>query len=112
MTAPLRAELLRALLEIRQAAEKLKSYEPELVDELQAAVRVHLATIGLGDGVAGEARAQCQRIVAQGRAVIDCIERAHQYPAQIMARADVLDRTGMLAKMIRDFLARFEPKPR
>ena len=112
MTAPLRAELLRALLEIRQAAEKLKSYELELVDELESTVRAHLATLGQADGLAAEAFAQCQRIAVQGRAVIDCIERARQYPAQIMARADLLDRTGMLAKMIRDFLAKYAPASR
>ncbi len=112
MTAPLRAELQRALLEIRQAAEKVKSYEPELVDQLQSAVREHVATIGQTDGLAAEACGQCRRIVAQGHAVIDCIERARQYPAQIMARADVLDRTGMLAKMIRDFLATHAPPQR
>lgn len=107
MPASLRAELQHALLEIRRAAEGLKIYEPGLVDQLRSAIDAHLAAVGHVEGLPTEARTQCERIVAQGNAVIACIERVHHYPAQITARADVLDRSGMLAKMIRDFLAQF-----
>lgn len=109
MPASVRAELQHALLEIRQAAEKLKAYETELVERLQTAIHTHSATIGQAEGLPTEARTQCERIVAQGNAVLASIERARQYPAQIMARADVLDRTGMLAKMTRDLLAKLAP---
>ncbi len=105
MPAPAGAELQKALLEIRQAAERVKAYEAELIERLQTAIRTHAAAIGGADGLAADAKAQCERIVAQGTAVLACIDRARQYPAQIVARADVLDRAGMLARMIRDLQA-------
>jgi hypothetical protein len=109
MSAPSRAELQRALLEIRQAAERLKSYEPDLVDRLETAVRTHIAVVGEAQGLTADARSQCERIAMQGRDVLERIERARRYPTQIMARADMLDRTGALAKMVRDMLARLGP---
>ncbi|HZP98314.1 MAG TPA: hypothetical protein VFB13_02170 [Reyranella sp.] len=111
MPTPARAELERALLEIRRAAERLRSYEPALADQLKSTIGRHIVLVGQAQGLPPEGRVQCERIVAQGKAVTDCIERAVQYPAQITARADVLDRASMLARMIRDLLGSLSPPP-
>ena len=111
MPAPARPHLQRALLDIRQAAERLKVYDVALVDALEA--RFRDCNAGLEAAAAGlpaETRAAVIRILAQIRAVQECIARARTYPAHIMARADLLDRSGMLAKMIGDFLAAYSPQ--
>ena len=105
MPAPLRAELQRALLEIRQAAEGLKSYEAERAEALQAAISAHLTGLAATQGLSDDSIDRCERIVQQANAVLGSVERARRYPSQIMARADVLDRAGMLGKMIRDLEA-------
>ena len=94
--------LAEALLQIRQAAEKLKAYDAGQADQLAAVVRANAGMVGDTARWPADRAAQRERIVAQCRAVTDCVERARKYPEMIAARADVLDRSGMLARMIRD----------
>lgn len=100
MSAPASAELQHALSELRHAAEALKIYDSAAADRLEALVHQHTPALG-AETLTGEAAAQRDRIVSQGEQVIHAIALARQYPSQITARADVLDRAGTLAKMIR-----------
>jgi len=90
---------------IRECAEQLKSYEPELVEELRACLREHAATVQPSATMSADIRAGCERLVAQIRAVNDAIDRVQQYPEVIMARAVVLDQASTLAKRARELLA-------
>jgi len=109
MPAPSRADLQHALLEIRHAADRLKSYESAFVDGLHTTIVAHTEAIEKAQYLPAALSGPCTRIASQCKAVLECIQRARQYPAHIMARADVLDRTGMLAKMIRDLQAELLP---
>ncbi len=100
-----------ALQDIRSAAEKLKSYEAALVERLQAAIYTHRSTVDAATNLPEDGKDQCERIVLQCDVVIDRIARAREYQAQIMARADLLDHTGILAKMIRDLTVSLAPPP-
>ena len=102
MGTSMAAGLMEALVELRHAAEKIKAYDAVLADQLAAVVRARMATVGDAAQWPADRAAQRDRIVAQCRAVTDCVERARKYPAMIAARADVLDRSAMLARMIRD----------
>ena len=111
MSAPSRAELQHALLELRQTAERLRNYEPALAERLGSAIARHMPlVVAAASGLAPDHAAQCRRIAGQCRAVVERIERARRYPDQAAARADVLDRSGMLAKMVRDLLAALDPQ--
>lgn len=110
MSAPSRAELEHALSELRQATERLRGFEPALAERLGAAIARHMLIVATASGLATDHATQCRRIVAQCRAVVERIERARRYPEHATARADVLDHTGMLAKMIRDLTAALNPQ--
>jgi hypothetical protein len=111
MPAPARAELQHALSELRNAAEAIKVYDPAAVERLQALVRQHAALLS-SEALGGDAAAQRDRIVGQLYAVLNAVERAARYPSQITARADVLDRTGTAAKMIRVLQTLLDPQAR
>jgi len=111
MPAPARVELQHALSELRNAAEAIKVYEPAAVERLQALVRQHAALLK-SEALGGDAAAQRDRIAGQLDAVLNAVERAARYPAQITARADVLDRAGALGKMIRVLQGLLDPQAR
>jgi hypothetical protein len=111
ISAPAQAELQRALLEIGHAAQILKGYDRELVDLLQIAIRTHSAAFHCAEGLSAQERTLCDRIASQGKAVMECIERARNYPAYIVARADLLDRAGILARTIRDLQTKIGTPP-
>jgi hypothetical protein len=104
MAAPSRAELEQALLDLRQSAERLKSYAPERAEQLRRSVEARMAVLGDGAGLPADARARCALLVQQCAAVLECIGRAERYPAQIGARADVVYRSARLAHLARDVL--------
>ena len=108
MSAPSQADLQRVLLELRQAAEELKGYEAGSADRLCAAIERCRPAIARAAGLATDAVALRDRIVSQCGAVAESAARARQYPSQMLARADLLDRAGALAKTVRDLLARLD----
>ena len=100
MPTPVPAELTHALTELRLAAEALKSFNADAADRLVTAIGTQAGAVKAA-GLVGEPAAQRDRIVGACDAVIGAVERSRQYPSQITARADVLDRSATLAKMIR-----------
>ena len=110
MQAPDRAELHVALLAIRQAAEKVKAFEPLLVEQLLKTIHAHVETVNEASGLTHEADARRERIVAQCRSLEETVGLVRQYPEQIQGRAKVLDQAGALARIIRESLPLFAPR--
>jgi hypothetical protein len=106
MSAPSQAELETALLDLRQSAESLKTYAPERVERLRLAIRSRLDIVRGTTGLRADGQEKSALIVRQCADVLECIERAERYPAQLGARADVLYRSARLARLARDLLAR------
>ena len=109
MTTPTRAELEQALLDLRQSAEGLKCYAPERVDLLRHVIRSRLEALRGAKGLPADGQKTSTLIVRQCADVLECIDRAERYPAQIGARADVLYRSARLAKLARDLLDTVAP---
>lgn len=102
MRAPQRTELRQALQAIRLAADAVKAYEPDLIEELAASIRAFATAIHGAPDLAPEAAAMRDRVIANCGAVSDAIERAARYPDLPMARAAVLDQVMVLARSLRD----------
>ena len=108
MPTPVRAELTHALSELRLAAEALKSFDSDAADQLEAAIGQHASVVK----EAAELAADRDRLVGQCDAALGAVARAKQYPTQITARADVLDRAATLAKSIRVIQAQLDKTTR
>jgi hypothetical protein len=102
-----RAELSHALTELRLAAEALKSFDSDAADRLEVAIGTHAGALKTAE-LAKETAAQRDRILGACEAAVGAVARSRQYPSQITARADVLDRAATLAKMIRVIQGQFE----
>ena len=100
MPTTAQAELTHALAELRHAAEALKSFDSGAADRLEAAIALHGAALKAAE-LAQETAAQRDRILGVCEAAMAAIARSRQYPAQMTARADVLDRAATLGKAIR-----------
>lgn len=111
MPAPAKAELQHALSELRLAAEALKTYDADGADRLNAAIAHHGDTVRNATGFAGEMAANHQRLIGHMDAVIACVARIKRYPAQILGRADLLDRASGLSKMARLLLDNLATSP-
>jgi hypothetical protein len=108
MRAPTEADLHASLQAIRQNADKAKTYEPALIDQVQAAIEQNLDTLRQAADLRPGANTRRERTLGQCGVVIDAIKRARRYPEQIIARAAALDQIGALARMARDLLAELE----
>lgn len=102
MHAPDRAELHAALHALRQAAEQVKSYEPQSIEQLLAAIAAHLQTVTGASDLRPDAAARRDRIVQECRTIEEAVVRVKEYPELIMARAVVLDHVAALARQIRE----------
>jgi hypothetical protein len=107
MQAPNRAELQAALQAIQQAAEKVRNYEPELVEQVLTAIAANVETVKGAAGLRADGAARRDRIVQQCGVVEEAAGHAKQYPEQISARAALLDRIGALVRQIREALPLF-----
>ena len=102
MHAPDRAELHAALHALRQAAEKVRSYDPGLVDEMLAAIAANVKTLNAASGLRPDVEARRNRMVEECRVIEEAVARVKQYPEVIMARAVVLDHVAALGRQIRE----------
>jgi hypothetical protein len=102
MQAPDRAELHAALHGLRQAAEKVKNYDAELIEQALAAIATHIPTVTAASGLRPDVDARRNRIIQECRAVEEAVSRVKQYPDLIMARAVVLDHVSALVRQVRE----------